>query len=76
MSLVTLKAHYDGKQICLDEPIELAPNTPVLVAIPQPDQEDQFREEWFAMARAAFARSYSDDEPDYSETLIRKPPTE
>ncbi len=76
MSMVTLKAHYDGEKVCLDEPIELAPNTPVLVTIPQPDEDDPFRQEWFAQAKAVFARAYSDDEPDYSEALIRKPPTE
>ena len=39
MSVITLKAHYDGKQVCLDEPIDLAPNTPMLVTVAQPDAE-------------------------------------
>jgi len=76
MSVVTLKAHYDGEKVCLDEPIQLAPNTPVLVAIPQPETEDKFREEWFAMARAAFARAYGDNEPDYSDAVILERPPE
>jgi hypothetical protein len=27
METVTLRAHYDGKQILLDEPFQLEPNT-------------------------------------------------
>ena len=75
MNLVTVKAHYDGKHICLDEPVDLPPNTPVWVAIPQPDKEDIDREEWFAFAKAAFARSYGDDEPDYSDAVILERPS-
>jgi len=74
MSVVTLKAHFDGEKVCLDEPIDLASNTPVLVAIPQSDEVHQFREEWFAQARTAFARAYGDDEPDYSDAVILEPP--
>ena len=76
MNAVTLKAHYDGKHICLDEPFELAPNTPVLVTIPQPDAADKDRTEWFALAKAAFARAYGDDEPDYSNAVILERPSE
>jgi hypothetical protein len=74
MSVITLKAHYDGKQVCLDEPIDLAPNTPVLVTIAQPDAEVADRAEWFALAKAAFARAYGDDEPDYSNAVILERP--
>jgi hypothetical protein len=74
MSVVTLKAHYDGEKICLDEPFELLPNTPVLVTVPQPDAESQDRAEWFALAKAAFARTYDDDEPDYSNAVILERP--
>jgi hypothetical protein len=67
MSVITLKAHYDGKRICLDEPIDLAPNTPVLVTIAQPDAEVADRAE-------CFARAYGDDEPDYSNAVILERP--
>ena len=76
MSVITLKAHYDGKQVCLDEPIDLAPNTPVLVTFPQPDAQGADRAEWFALAKAAFARAYGDDEPDYSHCIGKMPPSE
>jgi hypothetical protein len=74
MSVITLKAHYDGKQVCLDEPIDLAPNTPMLVTIAQPDAEATDRAEWFTLAKAAFARAYGDDEPDYSNAVILERP--
>ena len=74
MSVIVLKAHYDGKQVCLDEPIDLAPNTPMLVTIEQSDATDADRAEWFALAKAAFARAYGDDEPDYSNAVIRERP--
>jgi hypothetical protein len=74
MSVITFKAHYDGKQVCLDEPIDLAPNTPMLVTIARPDAEDANRAEWFALAKAAFARAYGEDEPDYSNAVILERP--
>ena len=70
MSIITLKARYDGKHVCLEEPIDLPPNTPVLVAIAQPDSEDKDRAEWFTFAKAAFVRAYGDEEPDYSNAVI------
>jgi len=75
MSAITLKAHFDGKQICLDEPGDLAPNTPVLVVVPQPDAEAKDRAEWFSFAQAAFAHTYGDDEPDYSDAKILEDPS-
>ena len=74
MSFVTVKAHYDGEKVCLDETVDLAPNTEVLVVIPQGDGLDQFRKEWFAHAQAAFARAYGEDEPDYADAVILEPP--
>ena len=74
MSVITFKAHYDGKQVCLDEPIDLAPNTPMLVTVARPDAEDADRAEWFALAKTAFARAYGEDEPDYSNAVILERP--
>jgi hypothetical protein len=76
MSVITLKAHYDGKQVCLDEPIDLAPNTPMLVNVVRSDAQGDDRAEWFALAKAAFARAYGDDELDYSHCIGKMPPSE
>ncbi|MEO5804675.1 MAG: hypothetical protein ABIR24_14210 [Verrucomicrobiota bacterium] len=74
MSVITFKAHYDGKQICLDEPIHLAPNTPLIVTVLPADAPETERSEWLAASQAAFARAYGEDEPDYSDALIRERP--
>jgi hypothetical protein len=75
MTAVTLKAHFDGEKICLDEPFELKPNTPLLVAVPGPDENGDERADWIAIARKALARAYGEDEPDYPSDLIREKPS-
>ena len=44
MQIITLQAHFDGKQILLDEPYELAPNTKLVVSVIQTQNEG--REDW------------------------------
>jgi hypothetical protein len=62
---VTLKAHFNGKQIVLDEPFDLPPDSPLMVTVlTKADSTDAA--EWQGLAVAALARAYGDDEPDYS----------
>ena len=75
MSATTLKAHYDGKQICLDEPCDLPPDTKLWV-LAVPESEEAFREDWFALSEQGLARAYGDDEPDYSHFIGNPPPSE
>jgi hypothetical protein len=52
--MTTLKGHFDGKQIVLDEPVPpgLAPNTPVTVIVGQPsDQEETVLDKIAKLAR-------------------------
>ena len=73
MQAFTLKAHFDGERIQLDEPFTLPADTRLLVTI-LPDLEDDFekeREDWYALSMAGLARAYSDDEPDYPASLVR-----
>jgi hypothetical protein len=67
---VTLRAHFDGKQIVLDEPFELEPNTQLVVTV-VPRASDQEREAWTRPALESLARAYGDDEPDYSRDQIK-----
>ena len=78
MNAVTLKAHFDGKQICLDEPYELRPGSHLFVTVvaESVETQDQEREAWFGLARESLARAYGDDEPDYSDCIGKKPPAE
>jgi hypothetical protein len=64
MQIVTLQAHFDGKQILLDEPYELAPNTKLVISVIQLDDEE--RKEWTRFSLANLERAYGDDEPEYS----------
>ncbi len=71
METRTLRAHFDGNQILLDEPFELEPNTELLVTIvPRASEEDG--EEWARLSMASFTRAYGDDEPEYSLELIKE----
>jgi len=70
MQIVTLQAHFDGKQILLDEPYELAPNTKLVVSVIQmPDEE---RQEWARFSLSNLERAYGDNEPEYSLDLIKE----
>jgi hypothetical protein len=39
--------------------------------VPEP-LADREREEWHALSKAGLARAYSDDEPDYPASLLRR----
>jgi hypothetical protein len=71
MPAVTLKAHFDGRQIRLDEPFEIPANSPLIVTV-LPVSNSQMDQDSQTIARQALARAYSDDEPDYSEADVRK----
>jgi hypothetical protein len=70
MENITLRAHYDGRQIQLDEPFELEPNTKLLVTVIQ--SSDSEHQDWRNFSAQGIERAYSDDEPEYSENLIKE----
>ncbi len=71
MPAVTLKAHYDGKRIILDEPFEIPPNSPLMVTV-LPATEAVVGEDWILAARKALSAAYGTDEPDYSTEDLRR----
>jgi hypothetical protein len=71
METRTLRAHFDGNQILLDEPFELEPNTELLITV-LPKASDEEREDWSRLSLESLARAYSDDEPEYSLDLIKE----
>ena len=70
MEIVTLQAHFDGKQILLDEPYELAPNTKLVISVIR--TKDEEREDFTRFSLANLERAYGDDEPEYSLDLIKQ----
>jgi hypothetical protein len=66
---VSLNAHFDGKNIVLDEDFPLSPQMELLVTIipgKAASGEEAERRSWSLLGKRAMARVYGDDEPDYS----------
>ena len=77
MRPVVLRAHYDGEKICLDEPFALQADAKLLVTIIPGDSIEDERQAWLAASQEGLARAYGEDEPDYSDAMLReKPPGE
>ena len=70
MQIVNLQAHFDGRQILLDEPYELEPNTKLVVSVI--DMKNEEREDWKRLSLANLDRAYANDEPEYSLDLIKE----
>ena len=71
METKTLRAHFDGSQIMLDEPFELEPNVELIITV-LPKSSDEEREDWVRLSLEGLARAYDDDEPEYSLDLIKE----
>jgi hypothetical protein len=70
MAAISLKAHYDGRTIQLDEPYELLPNARLIVTVLPPESSEDERAAWAVLAVEGLARAYGDNEPDYSTSDI------
>ncbi len=71
MPTVSLRAHYDGERIQLDEEFDLPPDVPLLVTVLVPEADND-REAWIATGRQALARAYGNEEPEYTLADIRR----
>ncbi|HEX8195690.1 MAG TPA: hypothetical protein VF571_05715 [Pyrinomonadaceae bacterium] len=69
MTPKTINAHFDGKQIVLDEPFELNQSMKIVVTILSEDDE---REDWARLAMQSLERAYGDDEPEYTLDMIKE----
>ena len=70
MISVTLKAHYDGKHIVLDEPFQIPVDAALMVTVLAPSAPERGLEReqtsWAALSAENLAHAYGDDEPEYS----------
>ncbi len=71
MNNVSVRAHFDGKQILLDEPVELEPNTQLIVTVLS--NHDSERESWLEVSAEKLKAAFADDEPEYPAALIKEP---
>ena len=67
----TLRAHYDGERILLDEPVELPPNASLMVTV-LPSADGSESAQWAHAAAVGLARAYSDEEPEYSIADVKR----
>jgi hypothetical protein len=70
MDTISIPAHFDGERILLDEPVELEPNTRLIVTVlPNHDAE---RELWLGLSEKRLEDAYGEDEEEYSLGLIKE----
>lgn len=73
MHETTLCAHFNGKQIVLDEPYELESDSRLIVTILSENKVSDEQEAWLHFSRQALENAYSEDEPEYTLDMIRRP---
>jgi len=73
MKAVTLRAHFDGENIRLDEACALEQDTPLTVTVWPKGEEEELRAGWDLVAATTLTGAYADDEPDYPLELIKEP---
>ena len=73
MSPVTIRAHFDGQHVRLDEPCHLEPDAQLLVVVLPKQPHDGEHEDWARLSRQALENAYVEDEPDYSLDAIKEP---
>ena len=72
MPTTAFLAHYDGQQIRVDEPFDLAPNTRLVVTVLPQEGEGETRDAWLRLSAEGLAAAYGDDEPEYTADLIKE----
>jgi hypothetical protein len=73
MKAITLSAHFDGKQIVLDEPFELATNTRLIVTVLSDQRVSDERESWLQLSRSGLERAYNENEVEYTLDMTKWP---
>lgn len=70
MQTISIRAHFDGERILLDEPFELEPDTQLLVTV-LPEVEAE-RDSWLRLSAQRLEEAYGDDEPEYTLESVRE----
>jgi len=68
MAPLSVHAHYDGKQILLDEPVELPVGRRLLVTLLDATGEEA---DHYSLAAMGLSGAYGNNEPEYSEADLR-----
>ncbi len=70
----SIRAHFDGEHILLDEPVKLEPNTRLIVTVLSPQDSDS--DHWLALSKKRLEAAYENDEEEYPLALIKEPNAE
>jgi hypothetical protein len=70
MASRSLKAHFDGNTIRLDEPFDLPEGAQLIVTVLEPAHQEIERAAWGELSARGLARAYGDSEPEYSAADI------
>ena len=70
MGNISIPAHFDGERILLDEPIDLKPNTKLIVTVLA--KQDAEYESWLVLSYQGLENAYGTNEDDYSVDSIRE----
>ncbi len=73
MSPVSIRAHFDGEHIRLDEPCQLEPDAELLVIVLPKQPHNAEHEDWMRLSLRALADAYGEQEPEYSLDAIKEP---
>jgi hypothetical protein len=66
MPAISLKAHYDGQAIQLDEPFDLPEGAQLMITVLEGPAAEKERAGWLDLSARGLARAYGDSEPEYS----------
>lgn len=66
MPVASLKAHFDGERILLDEPYDLPPGAPLIVTVLAPASEEEERAAWARFSAGGLDGAYGENEPEYT----------
>jgi hypothetical protein len=64
--VISLKAHYDGQAIRLDEPFDLPEGAQLIITVLEGTAPENERAGWLDLGARGLARAYGDSEPEYS----------
>jgi len=70
MPSVSLRAHFDGTAIRLDEPYELPKDAKLIVTV-LASPLDAEREAWFQFSSQGLNRAYGENEPEYTDADLQ-----
>jgi hypothetical protein len=70
MSTFSIPAHFDGERIVLDVPVDLQPDTRLLVTVLT--AQDEERQGWLELSAQGLEQAYGGDEPEYTIESVKE----